>query len=123
MEATGRRGADVLVTGVTGYTGWEMSTPWSPPATRSLGSRSDESARKLEERGSQAMMSPLMDAESLREAAREVDAVVGVTLMHGERTEEAERTVAGAVLDVLRGTGRTFVYNSGVWPWGTRRRA
>jgi hypothetical protein len=50
-------------------------------------------------------MSPLMDAESLREAAREVDAVVGVTLMHGERTEEAERTVAGAVLDVLRGNG------------------
>jgi hypothetical protein len=36
-----------------------------------------------------------MDAESLREAAREVDAVVGVTLMHGERTEEAERTLAG----------------------------
>ena len=68
-------------------------------------------------------MSPLMDAESLREAAREVDVVVRVTLMHGEGTEEAERSVVGAVLDVLRGTGRTFVYNSGVWPWGTRRRA
>ena len=68
-------------------------------------------------------MSPLMDAESLREAAREVDVVVRVTFMHGEGTEEAERTVVGAVLDVLRGTGRTFVYNSGVWSWGRRRRA
>jgi hypothetical protein len=68
-------------------------------------------------------MSPLMDAGSLRESAREADAIVRVTLMHGEGTEEAERTVVGAVLDVLRGTGRTFVYNSGVWSWGTRRRA
>lgn len=32
--------------------------------------------------------------------------------------EEAERTVVGAVLDALRGTGRTFVYNSGVWVMG-----
>lgn len=69
------------------------------------------------------MLSPLMDAGSLREAAREADAVVRVTLMHGEGIEEAERAVVGAVLDVLRGTGRTFVYNSGVWSWGTRRRA
>jgi hypothetical protein len=36
-------------------------------------------------------------------------------LVHGEGVEEAERTVVEAVLDVLRGTGRTLVYNSGVW--------
>lgn len=29
--------------------------------------------------------------------------------------------MVGDVLDALRGTGRTFVYNSGVWSWGTRR--
>lgn len=68
-------------------------------------------------------MSPLMDTGRFREAAREVDAVVRVTLMHGKETEEAEHIVVGAVLDVLRGTGRRFVYNSGVWSWGTRRRA
>ena len=26
--------------------------------------------------------------------------------------------MVGAVLDVLRGTGRTYVYNSGVWVMG-----
>ena len=34
MEAAGRRGMDLLMTGATGYTG-----SGSPPATRSLGSR------------------------------------------------------------------------------------
>jgi nucleoside-diphosphate-sugar epimerase len=115
MEDTGRRGADVLVTGVTGYTDSEIVDALVAAGYQALGSRYDESARKLEERGSQAVMSPLMNAGSLREAAREADAVVRVTLMHGEGAEEAERTAVGAVLDVLRGTGRTFVDNSGVW--------
>ncbi len=44
--------------------------------------------------------------------------MVHAALIHGKGDEEAERTVVGAVLDVLRGTGRTFVYNSGVWVMG-----
>ncbi|MBA3471756.1 MAG: NAD(P)H-binding protein, partial [Rubrobacter sp.] len=80
--------------------------------------RSDESARKLEERGIRAVRGDITDAGSLREAARGVEAVVHAALMHGEGAEEAERSVVGAVLDVLRGTGRTFVYNSGVWVMG-----
>jgi len=43
--------------------------------------------------------------------------------MHRVGAEEAERTLFGAVLDALRETGLTFVYNSGVWSWETRRRA
>jgi nucleoside-diphosphate-sugar epimerase len=46
------------------------------------------------------------------------EAIMRAALMHGEGAEEAERTVVGAVLEVLRGTGRTFVYNSWVWVMG-----
>ena len=69
------------------------------------------------------MRDDITDTGSLREAAREADAVVRAALMHGGGVEEAERTVLGAVLDALWGTGRTFVYNGGVWSWGTRQRA
>ena len=68
------------------------------------------------------MKGDVTDAESLREAARGVEAVVHAALMHGEGAEEAERTVVGAVLDVSRGTGRTLAYNSGVRVMGTRLR-
>lgn len=64
------------------------------------------------------MRGDITDAGSLREAAREAIAVVYAALMHGEGVEEAERTVVGAVLAVLRDTGRTFVYNGGVWVMG-----
>jgi hypothetical protein len=68
---------------------------WSPRAIGPLASlASDESARKLEKRGIRAVRDDITDAGSVREATR------------------------GAVLDVLRGTGRTFVYNSGVWVMG-----
>ena len=64
------------------------------------------------------MRGDITDAGSLQEAARRAEAVVHAALMHGEGAEEAELTVVGAMLDVLWGTGRTFVYNSGVWVMG-----
>ncbi len=110
---------DVLVTGATGYTGLGIADALVAAGHRVSGlARSDESARKLEERSIRAVRGDITDAGSLREAARGVEAVVHAALMHGEGVEEAERTVVGAVLDVLRGTGRTFVYNSGVWVMG-----
>ncbi len=68
------------------------------------------------------MRGDITDAGSVQEAARGAEAVVHAALIHGEGAEEAERTVVGAVLDVLRGTIWTFVYNSGVWVMGTHPR-
>jgi nucleoside-diphosphate-sugar epimerase len=110
---------DVLVTGATGYTGSGIAHALVAAGHRASGlARSDESARKLEKRGIRAVRDDITDAGSVREATRGAEAVVHAALMHGDGAEEAERTVVGAVLDVLRGTGRTFVYNSGVWVMG-----
>ena len=108
---------DLLMTGATGYTGS------GSPATRSLDSRAPTSrpgswrGEALGREGRHHGYWKLAGGSSRgrRGRARRADARRGI--------EEAERTVVGAVLDALWGTGRTFVYNSGVWSWGTRQRA
>jgi uncharacterized protein YbjT (DUF2867 family) len=67
---------DLLVNGATGYTGSEIADALVAAGHQVSGlARSDESARKLEERGIQTLRGDITDAESLREAAREADAV------------------------------------------------
>jgi uncharacterized protein YbjT (DUF2867 family) len=74
---------DVLVTGTTGYTGSGIADVLVVAGHRVSGlARPDESARKLEERDIRAVRGDITDAESLREAARGVEAVVHAALMH-----------------------------------------
>ena len=73
----------MLVTGATGYTGSRMTDALVAADHRVSGlARSDESARKLEERGIRAVMGDITDAGSLQEAARGIEAVVHAALMH-----------------------------------------
>jgi nucleoside-diphosphate-sugar epimerase len=110
---------DVLVTGAAGYTSSRVAGALVAAGHRVSGlAHPDGSARRLEERGIRAVRGDITDAGSVREIVRGAKAVVHAALIHGEGAEEAERTVVRAVLDVLRGTGWTFVYNSGVWVMG-----
>jgi nucleoside-diphosphate-sugar epimerase len=113
---------NVLVTVATGYTGSGIADALGAAGHRVSGlARSDQSARKLEDGDIWAVRGAITDAWSLREAIRGAETVVHAALMHGEgaeEAEEAERSVVVAVLDVLWGTRRTFVYNSGVWFMG-----
>lgn len=81
--------------------------------------RSEGSAETLEERGIAAMRGDITDVASVREAAREVEAVVHAATTHGDDAEEADRTTVGAVLGAFEGTSRTFVYTSGAWVMGS----
>jgi uncharacterized protein YbjT (DUF2867 family) len=73
----------VLVTGATGYTGSGIADALVAAGHRVSGlARSDELARKLEERGIRAVRGDITDAGSLREAARGAEAVVHAALMH-----------------------------------------
>jgi uncharacterized protein YbjT (DUF2867 family) len=73
----------VLVTGAMGYTGSGIANALVAAGHQVSGlARSDESARKLEERGIRAVRGDITDAGSLREAARGAEAVVHAALMH-----------------------------------------
>ena len=111
---------DVLVTGATGYVGAAIADALLAAGHRVSGlARSEQSARKLEERGITGVRGDITDAGSLRGAAREVEAVVHAATTHGEEAEEADRSAVGAILDVFEGTNRTFVYTSGGWVMGS----
>jgi uncharacterized protein YbjT (DUF2867 family) len=62
---------DVLVTGATGYTGLGIVYALVAAGHQVAGlAHSDESTRKLEERGIRAVRGDITDAGSLREAVR-----------------------------------------------------
>ena len=105
-----RRSMNVLVTGATGYVGSAVA---GAPLVAGLGAsglaRSGESARKLAAAGASAVTGDMTDAGSVKSA------VVHTATTHGP---EADRTAVGALVEVLEGTGRTFVYTSGAWVMG-----
>lgn len=110
---------DILITGATGYVGSAIADALLAAGHRLSGlARSDESAQNLKERGIRAARGDMLDAESIREAACGMDAVVHAAAVRGERAERADRTTVGAALGALRGTGATFVYTSGALVMG-----
>ncbi len=104
----------MLVIGATGYTGSGIADALVAAGHRvSCLARSDESARKLEERHP-FVRDDITDAGSLREATRGAEAVVHTALMQGERT------VIGAVLYVCGVRGRRLCTTAGCGLWRTR---
>ena len=111
---------DVLVTGATGYVGSAVAEALIAAGHHVSGlARSQESARKLGDRGVSAVMGDITDAGSVGEAARDMDAVVHAATTHGPEAERADRATVAEILDALEGTNRTFIYTSGGWVMGT----
>jgi dihydroflavonol-4-reductase len=114
----------VLVTAATGYTGSGIADALGAAGHRvSDLARSDQSVRKLEDRGIRAVRGDITDAWSLREAIRGAEAVVHAALMHGEGAQEAERTVVGPCSMFCGVRGGRSCTTAECGSWATRRRA
>jgi len=66
--------------------------------------------------GSEVVVGDLSDVASLDLAARRAEAVVNLSTPTGDLAVDAAAT--GALLEPLHGTGRPFVYTSGIWVLG-----
>lgn len=111
---------DVLVTGATGYVGSAVVDALLAAGHGISGlTRSEESARKLAAAGASAVTGDMTGTGSLKSAVGDSEAVVHAATTHGPEAGEADRTAVGAILEVMEGTGRTFVYTSGAWVMGT----
>lgn len=66
--------------------------------------------------GSRVLSGDLADASSLAVAAGQADAVINLATPTGDVAVDAAATAA--LLEPLRGTGRAFIYTSGIWVLG-----
>lgn len=108
----------VLVTGATGYIGSAVADALEARGIGVVGlARSEEAASTLEGRGLGVVRGDLHDPDSFADAARDADAVVHAAAS-SENGGAADQAATRAVLGALEGTGRPFVYTSGVWVLG-----
>ncbi len=106
----------VLLTGATGYVGSAAAEALRAAGHEVTGlARSDEAAAKLEAAGFAASRGDLARPETLAAAVADADAVVHAAALAGD----ADAAAVAAMLRMLEGAGKPFVYTSGAWVLGS----
>lgn len=106
----------VLLTGATGYVGSAAAEALRAAGHEVLGlARSDAAAAKLEAAGFAPRRGDLARPETLAGAVAEADATVHAAALPGGEDAAA----VAAMLRMLEGTGKPFVYTSGAWVLGS----
>ncbi|HEX6042380.1 NAD-dependent epimerase/dehydratase family protein [Longimicrobium sp.] len=109
----------VFVTGATGYVGTSVVQALRAAGHDVTGlARSDDAAAKLEAGGCAVLRGALTDAGGLAEGARGADAVIHAGATGGADQAEVDTAAVDTMLDALAGSGKPFVYTSGVWVLG-----
>jgi nucleoside-diphosphate-sugar epimerase len=110
----------VFVTGATGYVGSAVAEALRAAGHDVVGlARSDDAARMLEAAGCAALRGSLGDADALARGAREADATIHAAATGAADQAEVDAAAVHALLDALAGSGKPFVYTSGIWVLGT----
>ncbi len=110
----------VFVTGGTGYIGRSVVRALRNDAhvTRVL-TRSDAAVSVAQGLGVEPVRGELRDLDTLRAEAAHADAIVFLAQDNAEDGPAAARAALEVLLDALP-QGRTFIYTSGVWVYGSR---
>ena len=109
----------VFVTGATGYIGSAICDALRGAGHEALGlARSDDKAAALSARGDQPLRGSLEDPESLRQGCRQADAVIHTAMAFTPDAGAVDRGAVEAMLGALEGSGKPFIYTSGVWVYG-----
>jgi nucleoside-diphosphate-sugar epimerase len=110
----------VFVTGATGYIGSVVTEKLLAAGHEVLGlARSDSSARKLERLGAQPVPGDMGGPAVVSAAARRSEAVIHLAAEFSPNGPQLDRAVIDAVLEAFRGSGKAFVYTSGIWVMGS----
>lgn len=109
----------VLILGATGYIGSAVADAAKARGHHVVGlARSDDAAKKLSAKGHEVARGDMRDPSSVAALARGVDAVVHTANTNDAENSRADPALVKAVLGALEGTGKRFVYTSGVWSAG-----
>lgn len=109
----------VFVTGATGYLGTSVVEALRAAGHDVAGlARSEDGARKLEAGGCTAVQGSLLDDEVLTRGARGADATIHLAATGAADQAEVDTAAVQVLLDALAGSGKPFVYTSGIWVLG-----
>jgi nucleoside-diphosphate-sugar epimerase len=109
----------VFITGASGYIGRAAAAVLREAGHQVSGlARSEQTAGRLRDAGVEPVAGGLEDLESLRRGAGGADCVIHAALEWGSRAGQLDGGAVDAMLDELAGSGRAFVYTSGVWVYG-----
>jgi nucleoside-diphosphate-sugar epimerase len=109
----------VFVTGASGYIGGVI-TEYLRKAGHTVSglARSDESAEKVRKLGATPVAGDLRNPASVNAGAARADAVIHAAMAWGPDSAALDQQTVRAILEALRGSGKAFVYTSGVWVLG-----
>lgn len=110
---------NIFITGATGYIGDAVARAALEAGHRvNALAHSPRAAESLAALGYTPLPGDLRDPRTLAEHARTADAVVHAGIIGGEDAAPVDRMAVTAMVEVLAGTGRPFVYTSGAWVLG-----
>jgi nucleoside-diphosphate-sugar epimerase len=109
----------VFVTGATGYIGSAVTAALRGAGHQVVGlARSDDAAERLAAAGAEVRHGDLAEPATLAAGARDVEGVIHTANSNDERAGAADRAAVTAMLAALAGSGKPFVYTSGIWVLG-----
>lgn len=110
---------EVFLIGATGYIGSAVADALQAAGHTVIGlARSDDAAQRLEARGIRAFIGDLNDPARVAQGAYEANAVIYAASASGPDTPQTDLKAVEAILSALDGTGKPFIYTSGVWVMG-----
>jgi len=111
---------EVFLTGATGYIGSAVAEHLQKAGHKVVGlARTAEKGKQLEARGIRPALGDLLKPETIAGPARAAGGVVHTANTNDANSPTADLAVVRAILNVLEGTGKPFVYTSGVWVHGS----
>ncbi|HEV2520797.1 MAG TPA: SDR family oxidoreductase [Candidatus Acidoferrales bacterium] len=111
---------EVFLTGATGYIGSAVAEALQKAGHKVTGlARTPEKAKQLEARGIRAVLGNLLQPEAIAAFANAAGGVIHTANTNDANSPKADAGVVRAILEALKGTGKPFVYTSGVWVLGS----
>jgi nucleoside-diphosphate-sugar epimerase len=111
---------EVYLTGATGYIGTSVAEALQKSGHKVTGlARTPEKAKQIEARGVRACFGDLLKPETVASPARAAEGVIHTANTNDANSAQADTAAVRAILKSLEGSGKPFVYTSGVWVLGS----
>jgi nucleoside-diphosphate-sugar epimerase len=111
---------EVFLTGATGYIGSAVAEALQKAGHKVSGlARDAEKAKALEARGVRAVQGDLLNPKGVGAEAAHADGVIHTANTNDANGARVDAAVVRAILKNLEGSGKVFIYTSGVWVLGS----